>query len=87
MRVVKRYIDFLIILLIPIPAAFLLRCSVYKCFLVLFFICSLLSSKIQMHACQDLVMLEKSVRIILCDLKKITHFHIVCDINLYANQN
>ena len=31
---------------------------------------------------QDTVMLEKSVRIILCDLNKIAHLHIVCDFNL-----
>ena len=27
-------------------------------------------------------MLEKSARIILCDLNKIAHLHIVCDFNL-----
>ena len=29
------------------------------------------------------IMLGKSARIILCDLNKIAHLHIVCDFNLF----
>ena len=87
--VVRRYIDFLI-LLIPTPLVSVLFCSSIPTFLFIYisycihvlWVGETRASALHCSSYTYTVMLEKSARIKLCDLKKIAHLHIVCDFNL-----